>query len=132
MVTPVMPPGLPPGLSQGKLPGGAAGGAAGLLERLRSQVRLDKDSVELRADKPGNAVVMVKNSMQGPVQIAVSAAPTRGLTVTSDKTDLAAGASATITITWTPVGPHTVPPPVSCSVAVRPTGVVLPFTVTFK
>jgi hypothetical protein len=134
-----MPSGPPPGFPQGNLAGGAgapspggAAAAADLLRQLRSQVRLDKDSVELRADQPGKAVVMVKNAMKGPVQIAVAAAPTPGLTVTSDKTEVGAGESATITITWKPSGSHVVPPPASCGVSVKPTGAFLPFKVTFR
>jgi hypothetical protein len=102
------------------------------VQQLRSQVKLDKDRVELRADQPGKAVVMVTNTMPGLVQIVVTAAQTPGLTVTSDKTELGTGESATITIAWTPVKPHVAPAAVSCSVSVKPTGAFLPFTVTFR
>jgi hypothetical protein len=131
-MTPGMPSGLPPGFPNGTLPGGSSAAARDLVRKLRSQVKLDKDTVELRADQPGKAVVMVKNTMLGPAQIVVTAASTPGLAVTSDKTELAADESATITIAWTPVGPHVVPPPASCGVWVRPTGAFLPFTVTFR
>ncbi|MGA3028366.1 MAG: hypothetical protein ABSF98_26760 [Bryobacteraceae bacterium] len=125
-----MPSGLPPGFPQGGMTSPAA--VAGLLQSIRTQVRLDKDKVELRADQPGTAVVMVKNGMKGPVRIAVSGAQAPGLTVTSDKTEIGADASAAITIAWKPVGPHAAPPPAtSFGVSVTPTGAFLPFTVTF-
>jgi Ni,Fe-hydrogenase III small subunit len=95
-------------------------------------VKLDRDSVELRADQPGKAVVVVTNALAIPAQIMVNAVPTPGLVVTAGKMDLAAGESTNITITWTPVGTHVVPPPATCGVSVRPTGAILPFTVTFR
>lgn len=110
----------------------SAGAASSLLAQLRSQVLLDKNKVEFNADQPGAATVMVKNTMTGPVQLALAVAPRPGLTMASDKVRLGAGESATITITWRPVGPHMVPAPALCRVSVKPTGAVLPFTVTFR
>jgi hypothetical protein len=135
-----LPSGLPPVVPQGNQPGGAgiptgppnAASTAQLLQKLRSEVTLDKNNVELRADQAGTAVVMVRNNGTGPVQIVVSAAQVPGLTVKSDKTALGANESATISITWAPAGSHGVPPPASCGVSVKPTSAFLPFTVTFR
>lgn len=134
-----MPPQLPPGFPQQLgLPGSGMSSAASeasassLLQHLHSEVLLDKDRVEFHADRAATATVLVKNTMSGPVQIAVAVPPTPGLTANSDKAQLGAGESATITIVWKPAGRHVVPPPASCSVSVRPLGAVLPFTVTFR
>jgi hypothetical protein len=132
-----LPPGaLPPGMAAGGVPampslGGKAAGSD-LLEQLRSQVRLDRNSVELRADQPGTATVVVKSASNGPVRVAVSGAGIPGLTVTLDKTEIPALGSATITIAWKPGDVAKAPPSSAFRLSVLPSGMTLPFTVRLR
>jgi hypothetical protein len=134
---PALPPGaFPPGMPMGGAPGvpslGGKSAGSDLLKQLRDQVKLDRNGVELRADQPGSAVLVVRNSSNGPVRIAVGGAGVPGLTVTVDKGDVPALGSATITITWKPGESPVVPPSTSYQVSVRPSGASLPFTVRFR
>jgi hypothetical protein len=144
-----MPPGLPPGMPTGFPPGfgfpqaqppnsatvpspPTPAATAALLQQLRNQVILDRNNVELRANRAGTAVVVAKNTMTAPVQVGVSCADLVGLTVASDKTLLGANESATITVTWKPAKSHVAPAPASCGVSVKPTSAFVPFTITFR
>jgi hypothetical protein len=132
-----LPPGaLPPGMAAGGDPampslGGKAAGSD-LLKQLRSQVRLDRNSVELRADQPGTATVVVKSASNGPVRVAVSGGGIPGLTVTLDKAEIPALGSATITIAWKPGELAKAPPSSAFRLSVLPSGMTLPFTVRLR
>jgi hypothetical protein len=127
--------GLPPGFPGG-FPGmGTAGNtpsAAEASQRPRGPVDLNKDRVELPAAQAGTAVLTVRNSSNDPVHIGIAAPKMEGLSVTSDKSELAAGQSATITVSWSPAGTQAQPRAISCGVSVTPIGLFLPFVVGFR
>jgi hypothetical protein len=129
--------GLPPGFPGG-FPGmgtGSAGNtpsAAEVPQQPRGPVALDKDRVELQTAQAGTAVLTVRNSSADPVHIGIAAPNMEGLSVTSDKKQLATGESATITVSWHPAGTHAQPQTISCGLSVTPIGLFLPFVVSFR
>jgi hypothetical protein len=126
-----MPPGFP-----GMIPGmGTAGNtpsAAEVPQRPQTLVALDKDRVELQIAQAGSAVLTVRNGSNDPVHIGIAAPNMEGLSFTSDKKELAAGESATITVSWNPAATHAQPRAISCGLSVTPIGLFLPFVVSFR
>lgn len=106
--------------------------AAEVPQRPHTLVALDKDRVELQSAQAGSAVLTVRNSSNDVVHIGIAAPNMTGLTVASDKKQLAAGESATITVSWNPSGTHGQPRAISCGLSVTPIGLFLPFVVGFR
>ncbi len=144
---PGMPSGIPPGIMQGLPPGvhaaGLPGGAPGdsgkpaspaeLRQQIAKEVKLDRSAIVLHGDQPGTAVVTITNGMQTPVRISVQGQHVAGLTVSADKTEIAANGVATVTVAWDPTHRRMVPPtPTTYAVGVMPMGVFLKFTVSFQ
>jgi hypothetical protein len=138
-------PGMPAGVPSAGLPPGFPGGFPGMgtagntpsaaeaPQRPRGPVALDKDRVELQTAQAGSAVLTVRNSSADAVHIGIAAPKMEGLSVTSDKKELAAGQSATITVNWNPPSDmKTQPQAISCGVSVTPMGLFLPFVVGFR
>ena len=122
---------LPPGLPGMSFPGMGTS-AANAPQQARGLVTLDKARVELQIAQAGTAVLTVRNSSADPVHIGIAAPNMEGLSVTSDKKQLAAGESATITISWDPTGAHAQPQAISCGLSVTPIGLFLPFVISFR
>jgi hypothetical protein len=129
-------PGMPPGMPSAGLPRGFPGmnlpGGASVPQTPHAPVALDKDRVELQAARAGTAALTVRNGSKDPVHIGIAAPQKAGLTVVSDKKQLAAGESATITISWNPGDTQAQPQAISCGVSVTPIGLFLPFVVSFR
>jgi hypothetical protein len=65
-----------------------------------TQVKVDKNSVVLRADSDSKDTLQVRNDMPGEVNLIVGPSPLAGLKITASKTQLKANESAVVTFEY--------------------------------
>ena len=67
-----------------------------------NKVRVDKNTVTLRADSVSKDEVQVRNDMPGEVNLVLAPSPLAGLKVTASKTRLKANESSVLTVEYSP------------------------------
>ncbi len=102
----------------------------GVMEELRSKVTVDKDSVALPANQPGEAVVLLHNKFDNKVKPVVTFPDTPGLKVVLDPPVVPSGEQGRIRIIASPVAGTR--PPVAVRITVEEISKVFPIEVTFQ
>jgi hypothetical protein len=121
---------FPPGSSSS--PPAAAGMPTTLMSvgDLAAMVKVDRQQVSFSVNKAGAGRVVVTNTMPGSVSLALQPDRVPGLDLALDKTDLAQGQSAVLSIGYVP-SPDSDPRPALVKIVVSPTQQEIPIRIGF-
>lgn len=97
---------------------------------VQSQVRVSKTDVRLSSYEPASDEVLVANSMQGKIRLALQYSSFPGLEIKLDKQELGKDEQAKITFRCNPTEPSA-KPTVTAFLRVEPTNQVIPIRVVF-
>ena len=101
-------------------------------QALLKQVAVDKAEVQLSSFKKSEAVVTLRNGLNGYIDVRADANPAiAGLTLTWDKSKLPAQTEARLTIAYEPKADKSAKPAVTVTVSVEQTNRRYPIQVTF-
>lgn len=102
-----------------------------LAQRILEQVKTDKKELLLSSYEPSKGEVKITNGMQGTISLRADIdGKFPGLTFSLDNSEVKAGGSATLTISYEPRD-RIAKPTLTARVYVEPTGQVLPVILTF-